>query len=838
MYYPIVSQKDIFVDNQKKVIANGKIEFFDPVSLNRIDTFTYNEEADDNFVIAENPIYLNGYGRPQQTYFTKQLTFCRLYKYIGNFSDPRLDDDTNNWGFVREWFGNTVDENLDNSSQVFTVANLKNIDPTANGYVYVVGYRTKDDCEGRVYVWDPTSNDAEDGGYVIASNNSSTGRWILKFDGEYIPSSYYGVYPGNEANMNALMSYVSEVGTERRKTAPGVYFIPGNYDITKTSIVTNKKLLIDANTQFIAPDITCADVKVIGTPSQPITDIYFQTGSNANADTVAYSSWYRSVSGFWKSGAKTLVMSRKQNFTNKTISFNISITNTTVRNPENTYFTGLTYTNSAWLRFSNCNFEGENMFDPVTEHLNFSNMEFTDRYFRSYNDNRLIFTDTMGDYTANVCFITVFSGGLPYCNIHRFREPANYVRAMNIMGKTSIDLEGKTVDGEKFKTFSIIKNGILNNAELGDNAFETITLQNCEITGATVNVMNLFLEGTKGSIKTFPYLKQLVLSKNSVISDFGDDGQHPFNLKRCAVKCYDSTWNWNTSLADDNVTKHTEMLFVNSVITDTTLDIKDIDVQNCSIVNANINVYPYYEDGHFRYKLRIRDSYVNNENPITFEIKDPYVIVNETNGYCQDIIFQQLSLINNVFIGNNDGVKCTYWAIPYRGSLHIAEYDKNDSTVRHNINCKGNEGNIPDGHDNYYYMGTHYRPGDPSAWYDWETGWAGGSTSVFTPYKVAFVKRRLFMAQSREDRMATPFYNKGTFHQVDVPNCITRKTSNDDIINMNNPHYLSYAEFCKNNHETTPPVDRDDTTKFDDYFAWLFAVRSENYNEGYNYTVF
>lgn len=54
MYYPIVSQKDLFVDNQKKVIANGKIEFFDPVSLNRIDTFTYNEEADNGFVIAEN----------------------------------------------------------------------------------------------------------------------------------------------------------------------------------------------------------------------------------------------------------------------------------------------------------------------------------------------------------------------------------------------------------------------------------------------------------------------------------------------------------------------------------------------------------------------------------------------------------------------------------------------------------------------------------------------------------------------------------------------------------------------------------------------------------------
>lgn len=833
MYYPIVSQKDIFVDNQKKVIANGKIEFFDPVSLNRIDVFTYNEEADNGFVIAENPIYLNGYGRPQHTYFTKQLTFCRLYKYIGNFSDPRLDDDTNNWGFVREWYGNTVDENLDRSTQVVTIANLKDIDPTANGYVYVVGYRTTDDCEGRVYVWDPTSNDTEDGGYVISSNVSTGGRWILKFDGEYLPSSYYGVYPGNEANMNALMNYAQEVGTERRKTAPGVYFITGNYNITQTSIVTNKKLLIDANTQFSVPDITCSDAKVIGTPSRAITDIYFQQENNSNADTVAYSSWYRSVSGFWKSGAKTLVMSRKQNFTNRTISFNINVNSATVRNPENVYFNGLTYTNNAWLRFNSCIFEGERMFDPATEHVTFGNMEFTDRYFRSYGDNRLVFTNTMADYTASVCFITLSSNDLPYCNIQHFREPANYVRAMAIMNKTSIDLEDKTVDGENFKAFDVVKNGIITNSEIGVNDQRTTTLRNCEVTGAIVNAQNLVLEGTKGSLKTFNNLKQLVLSKNSTISD----GGYPFNLKNCTVKCYDSTWNWPTDLGDDNVTKHAEMLFVNSRITNTTIDIKDIDVQNCTIVNAIINVYPYYEDGHFRYKLRIRDSFVNNENPITFEIKDPQVKVSEAVGYCQDIIFEQLSLLNNVFVGNTEGVKCTYWAVSDWRTLHIAEYVFNDSTVRHNINCKGNEGNIPGGHDNYYYMGTYYRAGDPSAWYDWETDWADGHQPVNTAYKVAFVKRRLFMVQSQADRMATPFLNRGTYHQVDVPNCITRN-SNDEIVNMNNPHYLSYAEFCMNNRETDKPVDNGDTTQFDDYFAWLFAVRDNAYNAGYNYTVF
>ena len=836
MFYPIVSQKDVFVDNNKQILTKAKIEFYDPVSLTHIDVFTYNENVDGNFVVAENPIYLNMYGRPQQTYFTKQLTFCRLFKYIGNFSDPRLDDDTSNWQFVREWLGNSVSEDIKTDTNVFTIAALKDIDPSVEK-VFVVGYRTFDDCEGRVYVWDATSNDYADGGYVIASNTTSNGRWILKFDGEYIPSSYYGVYPGDETNLNALLGYADSVGTDAKKTAPGIYFIPGNYNQFNGSLVTTKRILVDANTQFLASDITCSDVKVIGTPNQAITDFYFQTGNNLNADTVANSSWYKTVMGFWRCGARTLVMSRKQNFTNKTININITVSNARIVNNFGAPFSDIVFTNNAWLRLSSCTIEGEKLFSATTSypsHLTFSNMEFTDRYFTSSGDHKLTFSNSLTDY-KNVCILTI--GSKPWCNIEHFREPANYVRALAVMGETSIDLQNKYVSDEDFAAFGTIMNGRLANCSVGANNIVTQTLENCKIDGGlTVNCRDLRLVNTTANIKNCDTLQKLVLSKNSVVSTL--NGVYPFNNKNCEVTCYDSVWNWRTELGDDNTSTHKTMKFVNSRISNVNMNVKDIDVDQCDILNATINIYPYYENSHFRYKLRIRNSYINNTNPITFEIKDPQVYVQAASSYCQNIIFQQLSLVNNFFEGNELGVKCSYWAVHDWRTLHICEYSQTDTTTRHNINCRDNNGNIPGGHDNYYYMGTHYRAGDPSAWYDWETDWADDTQSTATPYKIAFVKRRLFMIQGKEDRMATPFLNRSTYHGVDVPNCITRRTSDDGIINMTNPHYLSYAEFCENNRELTPPVSRDDYNVYDDYFAWLFAVRDNQYNAGYNYTVF
>ena len=98
MFIPFISQKDRILDNNGQIIPGAKIEVFDPDSNNHIDIFTY-DGSNDRYIIAPNPVYLNGNSSPEHTYYAKQLVLCRLYKYIGAFSDPRVDDDTANWLF-------------------------------------------------------------------------------------------------------------------------------------------------------------------------------------------------------------------------------------------------------------------------------------------------------------------------------------------------------------------------------------------------------------------------------------------------------------------------------------------------------------------------------------------------------------------------------------------------------------------------------------------------------------------------------------------------------------------------------------------------------------------
>ena len=132
LYFPIINQND-------KYVANGKIEALDPVSTNFIDVYTYNA-TDDSYTIATNPIYLNGEGRSEQTYFVKQLAYLRLYKYLGNFSDPRTDDESANWQFVRDWF-NSIEINTSTGSNldVYGLYGLMDADVSL-GTINVVGY--------------------------------------------------------------------------------------------------------------------------------------------------------------------------------------------------------------------------------------------------------------------------------------------------------------------------------------------------------------------------------------------------------------------------------------------------------------------------------------------------------------------------------------------------------------------------------------------------------------------------------------------------------------------------------------------------------------------------
>ena len=147
MYIPFLSQEDLILDNNRQIIPGAKIEVFDPVSNTPVNIYTY-DGSNELYTIAPNPVYLNGESRPEHTYFCDRLVLCRLYKYIGNFSDPRVDDDTNNWLYVREWNGAYTEDTVKNDTIIYGIESLTEAN-TELGSVTVVGYYNSNDCEAR-----------------------------------------------------------------------------------------------------------------------------------------------------------------------------------------------------------------------------------------------------------------------------------------------------------------------------------------------------------------------------------------------------------------------------------------------------------------------------------------------------------------------------------------------------------------------------------------------------------------------------------------------------------------------------------------------------------------
>lgn len=496
LYFPIINQNDTFV-------AKGKIEVLDPVSTNFIDVYTYNA-TDDSYTVVNNPIYLNGEGRSEHTYFVKQLSYLRLYKYLGDFSDPRTDDESANWQFVRDWF-NSIELNTSTGSNldVYGLYGLMDAD-TSLGTVDVVGYWTDDDCEKRTYVWDKTCTAQPDAGYVVQSNSTEEGRWILLFDGEYLPSTYYGVYPGHEENVNALLTYPSVVGSNELITAPGVYFVSGDYKASSVALVTEKKLLIDNVSSFTRSSITSSnEITIIGgATNHYITDLY--------GVKVAHSSWYKTLQGFLDSGAKELIFDQSNNFTQAPVmTKNTTLHNVHLVNNTNMYVSWMgfgTYT----LTLDRCTVD-EHLFYPSTSRIFFQNMLVTDRYFYMPTvQNMDISRINCDDFNFNLC---------------NFDNAAIYLKWMYQKGNTDIDMEGRIVlsDIDFAPSLTGLHNCLFNTLTLNDSS-KSVFLENCQGILRSVNSANLHIYNCRLTLDTNLALAHggILHINESVITGTGD----------------------------------------------------------------------------------------------------------------------------------------------------------------------------------------------------------------------------------------------------------------------------------------------------------------------------
>lgn len=477
-YIPFISQEDLVLDNQQKKIPGAKIEVLDPISNNPVDIFVY-DGSNDSYTVSTNPIYLDVYSRPEHTYFAQQLVMCRLYKYRGNFSDPMIDDDTNNWEFVREWNGSFHQEGVKNDTIIYGFTSLKDAN-TELGSVTVVGYWNQYDCEARTYIWDGNCVQTPDNGYIVKSNNKDQGRWILKFDGEYLPSTYYGVYPGHTSNINALLSYVNTVGTNATPTAPGVYFEKGTYTYP-TSLSTSKKVLMDADTQFNALNLlfTVSDIKVVGTPTHYICDFLIHPYNYTGSACVAHSSWFRTIDKFLDCGAETLIWDRTDFFTNK----QITGTHALYKQDLQIYKAwDYTYQTNAIVNINACNIEANQVFRFTNDYINFFDMKFNLDWFvvpsSQYQDASYDFGSVPTHHIGLNNYSTLKMSDFPK------NEYASFVyrRIREGYNQTSIDFENYPVYG-----FYNTKFNKISNAKMTDGAYGYISnsLRTLEVDGIT-----------------------------------------------------------------------------------------------------------------------------------------------------------------------------------------------------------------------------------------------------------------------------------------------------------------------------------------------------------------
>lgn len=641
LYYPIINQNDVFV-------ANGKIEVLDPVSTNFIDVYVYDAE-NDTYTIVNNPIYLNGEGRSEHTYFVKQLAYLRLYKYLGDFGDPRTDDESADWQFVRDWF-NSIELNSSTGSNldVYGLYGLMDADISL-GTVDVVGYWTDDDCEKRTYVWDKTCTAQPDAGYVVQSNSTEVGRWILLFDGEYLPSTYYGVYPGHEENVNALLTYPSVVGSNELRTAPGVYFVKGDYTGSSVALVTEKKLLIDNESSFTRSSITSStDIKVIGgVTDHYITDLY--------GVKKAHSSWYKSLQGFLDSGAKELIFDQATNFTQapvltkNTTLRNVHLVNNTGTANYCAYFGFGTY----MLTLDGCTVD-EHLFYPSTSRIYFQNMLVTDRYF--YNPT----TDSIDISRINADKIYI-------CN---FDVPAIYLKWQYQKGVLDIDMEGRSVyDIDFAPSLTGLHNCLFNTLTLNDSS-KSVFLENCQGTLRSANSANLNIYGCR-----------LVLDTNLSLASGG------------ILHISDSTV---TGTGDIQAGADFALLVEHSTlepsitcpyVTNTDAQTYDVIVKGSTV--GNIEVKKLEMTNSKAGTIKIYGSVGNVIGNVTLEnnVIDDFGFCSVTNfeDTVSNCVLVNTRIVNNTF---NNSFTCPFY-------VGDSSYEFISRTGAHSFYYKGNKGNCP-----------------------------------------------------------------------------------------------------------------------------------------------
>lgn len=621
---PVINQNERFLDLNEQPLVNGKVEILDPVSNNFLTIWSY---SDDEYTVMTNPARLDIEGRVTQTIFCDRIVYVRVYKYLG-----RDENNHEIFEFIRDFYAGE-NENSESREYVVGIEDLKDLDPSVNSSVNVLGYFNAFDCPMRQYVWDPTCSQDPDNGYIVASDVSSTGRWILVFSGEYLPSSYYGVYPGQVANINALMSYPEKVGTHLVPTAPGIWFVPGEYAVD-TNLNTEKRILLDANTMFDCQYFYCGNLTVKGEPQNAICDFDFR-----DPEQEAHSSWFKTMAGYLTCGAKKYIFDARDNFLNHTLqNANYVLQNKII---EGQTRLPVTYNgDSCRITFNNCVINAERIFNS-SDVLAFSYTEIHDHWWNS---------------PANIDFYNKVSARTTAINslvIDNFTNMTAFVNAMGANGEQVIDMAGRSIYNLDLPLSVVeLRNvHVTNNANIAANG-RNITIRNCQLDNAIITCNQLSVYDSRIYFNSEPSVSAAWFNDSEIRA--GSD----FVNKAAQYICEDCTVGINFKRVTDNTSRDGYLGFTRCAFENNVIQSKTLVMKNCDCDGCTIKIYPYKDNDIYRMYCYLEGNRFISGTPIEF------AKIDQINGAYQDDVYEIIvnwTIMNNFFAGNTEGLRCRYW---------------------------------------------------------------------------------------------------------------------------------------------------------------------------------
>lgn len=664
-----------FVDDEMKPLVSGRLTVYVHDSNVKADVFTL-EGA--NYVHCDNPMRLDEAGRLAASIFTELGVYdVKLEKYNG---DGTFEDFDN--------YEIGIDAKLDQIGRdsVDTIEDLMDLDPSlCSDVVTVMSYPVRN------YIWDPEANDSPDGGVVVDSDVSPTGRWLLLWDCPYLPSSVYGVCNGDTTNANALFDYPAIIGSMNIHTPPAIRLEAAYYDFGGYNVCT-KHLALEPGVRFDGTIGLYDDLELLGrgVPLEGIGDFQFLAKGLS-----AHSNWFRDVTRFWQCGADYLYVDN-QNYFDTGHDKLLSSVDLAGKSVFGSSPKVATYMNNSYFKLALDSTVPKNFFSPNTDFVRISGTGFGDEVFSSWgtwdpgliNDGHHVQFDVVPD-------LDLFS------NTNRWVATMMERRgriSSSLWSQYTLDLQGRTADGISLDatSFTTIKNATFTDVVYMSGlstVFENVKA-NLSIDCSRPGGLGITANNSSLSINRYHTGWTWLQSTDSDIAVYGIEGIDP---------CYTTVDMTGGSfsgmiqmLTDDRnaYTPNKSMRFTNVRINGNHhWYLNNIYMVGCSS-STKIDLYPeavsgggfryncLLENNHFVGAFRLLITYYWDASHPHAELIDPGVVK-----------FNLMRIVNNRFdVSDAHGIKMTQWHV---ASGYPYMYTDRNNTDMGTWVYVGNTGNCP-----------------------------------------------------------------------------------------------------------------------------------------------